>query len=77
MLNDTCTFPIMETEPVNQGTDVHEDESWVNSNLSSETSDRFPSSAEKQSGYVLKLKPKFNRKAAKISQAQKPQFPKI
>ena len=27
MLNDTCACPIMETEPVNQGTDVLEYES--------------------------------------------------
>ena len=67
----------METEPVNQGTDVLEDESKVNSNLSSETSDKFPDYPKKKCGYVLKLKPKFNRKAAKISQAKKPQSPKI
>ena len=37
MLNDTCVFPIMDTEPVNQGTDVLEDESQVVSNPSHET----------------------------------------
>ena len=66
-----------ETEPVNQGTDVLEGESQINSNLSSETSAMFPDCPEKKSRHVLKLKPKFNRKAGKISQAQKPQFPKI
>ena len=77
MLNDTCACPIMETEPVNQGTDVLQDESQVNSNLRSDTSDRFPDCPEKKSGYVLKLKLKFNRKAVKISQSQKPQFANI
>ena len=55
-LNDTCAFPIMETEPVKQGTDVIEDESEVISNLSSETSDKFPDCPKKKSGHVLKLK---------------------
>ena len=44
MLNDTCACLITDTESVNQGTDVLEDESQVNSNLSSETSDKFPDS---------------------------------
>ena len=35
MLNDTCACPIMETKPVNQGTDVLEDESQVISNRAS------------------------------------------
>ena len=29
MLNDTCAYLIMETEPVNQGTDVLEDDFQV------------------------------------------------
>ena len=37
IINDTCAYPIMETELVNQGTDVGEDESQEDSNLSSET----------------------------------------
>ena len=77
MLNDTGACPIMETEPVNQGTDVLEDESQVISNPSPETSDMFPDWPEKKSGHLLNLKQKFNRKTAKISHAQKPQFPKI
>ena len=77
MLNDTCACPIMETEPVNQGTDVFEDDSQVILNPSPETSDIFPDYPEKKSGHLLNLKPKFNRKTAKISHAQKPQFPKI
>ena len=40
----------MESEPVNQGTDVLEDESQVNLNLSSEISDKFPDCPEKKSG---------------------------
>ena len=77
MFNDTCAFPIMETEPVNQGTDVLEDESQVISNPSPETSAMFPDYPKKQSGHVLNPKPKFNRKTAKISHGQKPQFPQI
>ena len=77
MLNDTCACPIMETEPVNQGTDVFEDDSQVISNPSPETSEMFPDCPEKKSGHLLNLKPIFNRKTAKISHAQKPQFPKI
>ena len=77
MLSDTCACQIMETEPVNQGTDVLEDESQVISNPSPETSDMFPDCPEKKSGHLLNLKQKFNRKTAKISHAQKPQFPKI
>ena len=75
MLNDTCTCPIMETEPVNQDTAVFEDDSQVISNPSPETSAMLPDCPEKKSGHMLKLKPKFNRKTAKISHAQKPQFP--
>ena len=67
----------METEPVNQGTDVLQDESQVISNPSPETSAMFSDYPEKKSGHLLNLKPKFNRKTAKISHAQKPQFPKI
>ena len=77
MLNDKCACPIMETEPVNLGTDVLEDESQVISNPSPETSAMLPDCPEKKSGYLLNLKPKFNRKTAKISHSQKPQFPKI
>ena len=77
MLNDKCACLIMETEPVKQGTDVLEDESQVISNPSPETSDMFLDCPEKKSGHLLNLKPKFNRKTAKISHAQKPQFPKI
>ena len=77
MLNDTCVCKIMETAPVNQGTDVLKDESQVVSNPSPETPDMFPDCPEKKSGYLLNLKPKFNRKTAKISHAQKPQFPKM
>ena len=72
-----CACPIMETEPVNQGTDVLEDDSQVISNPSPETSDMFPDCPEKKSGHLLNLKPKFNRETAKISHAQKLQFPKI
>ena len=32
MLNDTCACPVIETEPLNEGTDVLEDDS-VNFNL--------------------------------------------
>ena len=32
MLNDMCACPIMEAEPINQGTDVFEDDSQVISN---------------------------------------------
>ena len=67
----------METEPANQGTDVLEDDFQVISNPSPETSDTFPDCVEKKSGHVLNLKSKFNREPAKISCAQKPQFPKI
>ena len=77
MLNDTCACPIMENKPVNQGTDVLEDESQVISNPSPETSTMFPDCPEKKSGHLLNLKPKCNRKTAKISHAQKPQSPKI
>ena len=73
----THACPIMETAPVNQGTDVLEDESQVISNPSPETSDMFPDYSEKESGHLLNLKPKFNRKTAKISHVQKPQFPKV
>ena len=37
----------------------------------------FHDCPEKKSGHVLKLKTKLNRKTAKISHVQKPQFPKI
>ena len=67
----------METEPVNQGSDVLEDESQVILNPSPETSDMFPDCLEKKSGHLLNLKLKFNSKTAKISHSQKPQFPKI
>ena len=67
----------METEPANQGTDVLEDESQVILNPSPETSAMFSDCPEKKSGHLLNLKPKFNRKTAKISHAQKLQFPKI
>ena len=77
MLNDICACWIMETEPVNQGTDVLEDESQVISNPSAETSAMFPDCPEKKSGHLLNLKPKFNRKTATISHAQKPQSFKI
>ena len=77
MLNDTCACPIMETEPVNLGTDVLEDESQVISNPSPETSAMLPDCPEKKSGHLLNLKPKFNSKTAKISHSRKPQFPKI
>ena len=77
MLNDKCACPIMETEPVNLGTDVLEDESQVISNPSPEISAMLPDWPEKKSGHLLNLKPKFNRKTAKISHSQKPQFPKI
>ena len=77
ILNSTCAYPIIETEPVNQGSDVLEDDSQVISNPSPETSDMFPDCLEKKSGHLLNLKHKFNRKTAKISHAQKPQFPKI
>ena len=70
-------LPNHGTEPVNQGTDVLEDESQINSNLSSETSDKFLDGPGKKWGYVLKLKPKFNRKAAKILLVKKLQFPNI
>ena len=72
MLNDTCACPIMETEPVNQGTDVLEDQSQVISNPSPETSVMFPTCPEKKSGHLLSLKPKFKRETAKISYDQKP-----
>ena len=65
----------METEPVNQGTDVLEDESLVISNPSPETSAMFPDCPEK--GEWTFAKPKFNSKTAKISHAQKPQSPKM
>ena len=71
MLNDTCACPIMETEPVNQRTDVLEDESQVILNPSPKTSDMFPDCPKRKSGYVLKLKLKFNRMAAKILYAKK------
>ena len=58
-LMDTCTCTVMETEPVNQGTDVLEDESQVISNPSPETSAMFPDCSEKKSGHLLNLKPKF------------------
>ena len=61
MLNDTCACPVMETEPVNQGTDVLEDDSQVISNPNPKTSDMFPACPEKKSGHLLNLKPKFNR----------------
>ena len=77
MLNDTCACPIMETEPVNLGSDVLEDESQEISNPSPETSAMLTDCPEKKSGYLLNLKLKFNRKTAKISHSQKPQFPKI
>ena len=77
ILNSTCAYPIIETEPVNQGSDVLEDESQVISNPSPETSDMFPHCLEKKSGLLLNLKQKFNRKTAKILHAKKPQFPKI
>ena len=77
ILNGICAFPIIETEPVNQGSDVLEDESQVISNPSPETSDMFLDCLEKKSGHLLNLKHKFNRKTAKISHAMKPQFPKI
>ena len=77
MLNNTCACPIMETEPVSQGTDVLEDESQVILDPRPETSAMLPDCPEKKSGHLLNLKPKFNRKTAKISHAQKPQFPKI
>ena len=70
MLNETFACPIMETEPVNQGTDVLEVDSQVISNPSPETSAMFLDCPEKKSGHVLKLKPKFNRKTAKLSHAQ-------
>ena len=50
-LNITCAYPIMETEPVNQGSDVIEDESQVISNPRPETSDMFPDCPEKKSGH--------------------------
>ena len=77
MLDNTCACPIMETEPVNQGTDVLEDESQVILNPNPETSAMFSDCPEKKSGHLLNLKQKFNRKTAKMSHAQKPQFPKI
>ena len=68
----------MEPEPLNQSTDVVEDESQVIfKSPALETSDKFLDCSEKKSEHVLKLKSKFNTKAAKISQAQKPQFPII
>ena len=72
MLNDTCAYSIMGTKPVNQGTDVPEDDSQVISNPSPETSGMFPDCPKKKRGHLLNLKPKFNRKTAKISHAQKP-----
>ena len=77
MLNDKCACPIMETEPVNLGTDVLEDESQVISNPSPDTSAMLPDCLEKKSGQFAKLKTKFNSKTTKISHSQKPQFPKI
>ena len=77
MLNDTCACPLMETEPVNQGNDVLDNESQVISNPTPETSDMFPDCPENNSGHLLNLKQNFNRKTATVSQAQKPQFPKI
>ena len=77
VLNDKCACPIMETEPVNLGTDVLEDESQVISNPSPDTSAMLPDCLEKKSGHLLNLEQKFNRKTGKISHAQKPQFPKI
>ena len=77
MLNDTCACPIMETDPTNQGTDVLEDVSQVTLNPSPETSAMFFDCPKKKSGHLLNLKPKFNRKTAKISHFQKPQFLKI
>ena len=59
MLNDTCACPIMETEPVNQGTDVLEDESQVISNPSPETLDMFPDCPKNQREHVLKPKTKI------------------
>ena len=53
MLNDKCAYPIMETEPVNQGTDVLENKSQVISNSSPETSDMLPDCLEKKSGHLL------------------------
>ena len=67
----------METEPVNQGSDVLEDESQVILNPSPETSAMFSDCPEKKRGHLLNLKPKFNSKTAKILHSQKPQFPKI
>ena len=77
MLIDKCACPIMETEPVNLGTDALEDEFQVISNPSPETSAMLPDCPEKKSGHLLNLKPKFNCRTAKISHSQKPQFPKI
>ena len=77
LLNDKCACPIMETEPVNPGTAVLEDESQVISNPSPDTSAMLPDCLEKKSGHLLNLKPKFNSKTAKISHSQKPQFPKF
>ena len=77
IFNDTCACPIMETEPVNLGTDVLEDESQVISNPSPEPSDMFPDYLDKKSGHLLNLTQNFKRKTAKISHSQKPQFPKI
>ena len=69
MLEDTCACQTMETEPVNEGTDVLEDDSQVISNPSPETSAMFPDYPEKKSGHLLNLKPKFNRKTAKMHKA--------
>ena len=77
ILNRTCAYPIMETEPVNQGSEVLEDESQGSLNPSPETSAMFSDCPEKKSRHLLNLKPKFNKKTAKILHAQKPQFPKI
>ena len=77
MINNTCACPIVETEPANQGTDMLEDESQVILNPSPETSAMFSDCPEKKSGHLLNLNPKFDRKTAKLSHSQKPQFPKI
>ena len=69
----TCGCLIMETEHVNQGTDVLEDESQVISNPSPQTSAMFPDHPEKKSVHLPNLKPKFNRNNAKTLHAQKPQ----
>ena len=56
MLNDKRVCPIMETEPVIQGTEVLEDESQVISNPRPETSAMLPDCPEKEKWTFAKPK---------------------